>query len=112
MRFWQNGGGLTLPFCFRLPCDYFHGCMMNTELKERSAAVYYLSGKDTPLLTLAELAELIEAFTIHLECNKDVLIRTGRYRINFQRSSWLHTSLTNLYYIKMPSAIHPVPLEM
>jgi len=85
---------------------------MNTELKERSAAVYYLSGKDTPLLTLAELAELIEAFTIHLECNKDVLIRTGRYRINFQRSSWLHTSLTNLYYTKMPSAIHPVPLEM
>ena len=85
---------------------------MNTELKERSAAVYYLSDKDTPLLTLAELAELIEAFTIHLECNKDVLIRTGRYRINFQRSWWLHTSLTNLYYTKMPSAIDPVPLEM
>ncbi len=112
MRFWQNGGGSTLPFCFRLQCDYFHGCTMNTELKERSAAVYYLSDKDTPLLTLAELAELIEAFTIHLECNKDVLIRTGRYRINFHRSWWLHTSLTNLYYTKMPSAIDPVPLEM
>ena len=112
MRFWQNGGGSTLPFCFGLQCDYFHGCTMNTELKERSAAVYYLSDKDTPLLTLAELAELIEAFTIHLECNKDVLIRTGRYRINFQRSWWLHTSLTNLYYTKMPSAIDPVPLEM
>ena len=75
MRFWQNGGGSTLPFCFGLQCDYFHGCTMNAELKERSAAVYYLSDKDTPFLTLAELAELIEAFTIHLECNKDVLIR-------------------------------------
>ena len=57
---------------------------MNTELKERSAAVYHLSGEDTPLLTLAELAELIEAFTVHLECNKDVLIRTGRYRSIFK----------------------------
>ena len=84
---------------------------MATELEERDAAVHYLSDKDTPLFTLAELAELIEAFTIQFECNKDVLIRTGRYRIKFQRSPWLHASLSNLYYNKLPLSIYFVPLE-
>ena len=84
---------------------------MATELEERDAAVHYLSDKDTSLFTLAELAELIEAFTIQFECNKDVLIRTGRYRIKFQRSPWLHASLSNLYYNKLPLSIYFVPLE-
>jgi len=79
MRFWQNGGGSTLPFCFRLQCDYFHGCTMNTELKERSAAVYYLSDKDTPLLTLAELAELIDSVWLKdcLDVDNKFVVFTG-----------------------------------
>ena len=52
---------------------------MNTILEERDAAVAYLSDKDTPLCTHAELADLIDAFVDHLQCNRDVLVRTGRY---------------------------------
>ena len=69
---------------------------MNTILEERDAAVAYLSDKDTLLFTHAELADLIDAFVDHLQCNRDVLVRTGRYRIDFRRSEWLHASLTNL----------------
>jgi len=69
---------------------------MNTILEECDAAVAYLSDKDTPLCTHAELADLIDAFVDHLQCNRDVLVRTGRYRIDFRRSEWLHASLTNL----------------
>jgi len=76
---------------------------MNTILEERDAAVAYLSDKDTLLFTHAELADLIDAFVDHLKCNRDVLVRTGRYRIDFGRSGWLHASLTNLYYTKLPS---------
>ncbi len=77
---------------------------MNTILEERDVAVAYLSDKDTPLFTHAELADLIDAFVDHLQCNRDALVRTGRYRIDFGRSEWLHASLTNLYYTKLPSS--------
>ena len=78
------------------------GFMMAKELEERFALVEYLSDKDTPLYTLNELADLIQAFLNHLQCNKEALIRTGRYRIDFRRSWWMHASLTNLYYTKLP----------
>ena len=71
---------------------------------DRTDAFGYLSNQDTPLYTLTELGELIEAFVTHQECNKDVLIKTGRYRIDFRRSWWLHASLSNLYYTKLPWA--------
>ena len=63
--------------------------MMGTELEERDVAVGYLSIKDTPLFTLAELADLIDAFIKHLECNKDVLIRTG-LNVDFEGGLWRH----------------------
>lgn len=73
--------------------------------EERSIAVEYLLGKDTPLLAIAELGELIGDFLVHLQCNEPALLRTGKCRISFRRSWWLHSTLTNLYYTKLPNAM-------
>jgi hypothetical protein len=80
--------------------------MMATKFEQ---TVDYLWNEDTPLLTLAELGESIEEFVIHLECNKDALIRTGRSRISFGRSSWMDGFLTPHYEMKLSKLIKAVP---
>lgn len=74
-----------------------------SDLKERESATYFLSCVDTPLFTLTELADLLDAFIDHLECplNRDALIARGKYQIEFSRSWWLHAGLSNNYYTKI-----------
>ncbi len=64
-----------------------------------------VTSRDTPLYTLGELERLTESFLLHLEQNRQHVVKSGHQRINFERSRWLHNHLTKLYYVKQPEVV-------
>ena len=75
------------------------------QLAERQQLTAFLVDRDTPLYTLAELAELTADFIAHLERNSEPLLATGRPRTRFFRSRGLDLQLTNLYPVKEPTRV-------
>lgn len=74
-------------------------------LSERVDQFMYLADFLTPLYTLAELADLLEAFVEHLRRNVEVLARMGHPQTSFAASRWLDWHLSRLYYVKLPVTV-------
>ena len=71
-----------------------------SELAHKVAIVDYIGDKWTPFYSLDEAAEILEAFIVNQQHNRESLIRTGYPKISFERSRWIDSSLNRLYYVK------------
>lgn len=70
-------------------------------LMYRSLQIAHLIFPATPFYTLHELANVCEEFLIHLERNREPLLKTGFPATGFEKSKWLDGYLLNLYPVKL-----------
>jgi len=68
-------------------------------LGQRADLTRYLGDADTPLHTRAELADLIDQLALHLQQQREALLRTGYPSPDFTPSSWLEWKLGALYFV-------------
>jgi hypothetical protein len=81
------------------------------ELAKRADLTAFLVDPGTPLLTLAELVDSLEAFAAHLERNRDHLLRTGYCEGSVGGSSWLAPVLGKLYPVKFAADVYELTEE-
>jgi hypothetical protein len=77
-------------------------------LSNRARLIDYLADPTSPSNTRLELAALLEAFSLHLKQDRDVLVRTGYPRTRFDASPWLEWHLTLLSPTKFPASALPL----
>lgn len=77
-------------------------------LSNRVRLIDYLGDPTSPSYTNLELASLLEAFSLHLKHDRDLLIRTGYPQTGFDPSPWLEWHLTLLSPTKFPASALPL----
>lgn len=74
-------------------------------LIRRHTTALRLVHADTPLVTVNELAEIIDGFIDHSHRNRQDLLDAGLPRIGFSRCCFLDNHLGKLYYTRLPIGI-------